>query len=497
MKKLKLLSIAVTLTIFYFLIKALIRSYNSVVWSKISLDYGYIALSFAFLVIGYLMLAYNWREVLLSMHQNISLSVGIWYWCISQFAKFLPGNIWFAVGRAYLTSKAGIEKHQSIISIFIESILMVLSSLFLGSLLLFRSISQINGYIAYIMIAILCVLSLHPKIIMLELGLIGRFTKIRYKIDIEYKEIFFIFLNYLIAWFIIGIGFAFFVKGIASDNIPLLSLAGIFAISWLAGFIAFIVPSGLGVRESIMAALLSSSFEFSFALIIAFAARLWWIVGELIAWPLSYAFYKLAASIKNYKVKNIGGNYFDKYNSKNPLVRLLMWMFFKRLFYFISKTGAKTIVDVGCGEGYVTAKIHKRFKVKINAYELEEQVVKKARRLHPEISFRLGSIYHIREKNNSNDLVIASEVLEHVYDVDKAINELKRVSRKYVMISVPNEPLWRLANILRFRYLKQLGNTPGHVQNFSKKEIRNILIKNFKRVEVKSAGLWTIALCEK
>ena len=92
---------------------------------------------------------------------------------------------------------------------------------------------------------------------------------------------------------------------------------------------------------------------------------------------------------------------------------------------------------------------------------------------------------------------MASEVLEHLEKPNEAIKEVKRVTKKYCLFSVPNEPYWRIANIIRGAYIKDLGNTPGHIQHWNQNQFKNMLKKHFKNVKVKNSILWNLALCEK
>ena len=67
------------------------------------------------------------------------------------------------------------------------------------------------------------------------------------------------------------------------------------------------------------------------------------------------------------------------------------------------------------------------------------------------------------------DLATAIEVLEHVPDPEQTVSEMARVARRHLLVSVPREPLWRALNMARGAYLRDLGNTPGHVNHFTKR----------------------------
>ena len=67
------------------------------------------------------------------------------------------------------------------------------------------------------------------------------------------------------------------------------------------------------------------------------------------------------------------------------------------------------------------------------------------------------------------DFASAIEVLEHVPEPDHTLAEMARVAKRHLLVSVPREPLWRGLNMARGSYLRDLGNTPGHVNHWSKR----------------------------
>lgn len=195
--------------------------------------------------------------------------------------------------------------------------------------------------------------------------------------------------------------------------------------------------------------------------------------------------------------KNIGGNYFDKHNSKNPILRRLMKNFYNTFIDSVKDEDISTLVDVGCGEGHLTNILTAYFKnngknVSITALEYEPETVDLANKLYTSLNVKKGDILNLE---GNYDLLISSEVLEHIDDFDKAIANCKNAA-PICIFSVPHEPWFRIANVCRLKYLRRFGNTPGHVNNWSKKRFSKLLSKHFSSVEIKTTGLWSVAICK-
>lgn len=101
----------------------------------------------------------------------------------------------------------------------------------------------------------------------------------------------------------------------------------------------------------------------------------------------------------------------------------------------------------------------------------------------------------LERKDKSIDLIFLLEVMEHLQSPNDALAELKRVGKKYVIIGVPREPIWRILNMLRLKYWSSLGNTPGHIQHWSKTSLLKFLkSRGFEVVAVENPLPWSIVL---
>ncbi len=189
---------------------------------------------------------------------------------------------------------------------------------------------------------------------------------------------------------------------------------------------------------------------------------------------------------------------YQKHTSSNRLQKWLIDNFYKAVLDSLRDIKVERVLDVGCGEGFGL----KRVKTNnIGHYheglDISQQAIKLGKKLHPKIKFTLGNIYQLPYEDNSFDLILCNEVLEHLTEPGKALKEIVRVGRKHYLISVPNEPWFRTANLLRLKNLSRLGNDPEHIQNWSKK-IFLILLKKIglKPMLVKLPFPWIIVLAE-
>ena len=198
------------------------------------------------------------------------------------------------------------------------------------------------------------------------------------------------------------------------------------------------------------------------------------------------------------------GNYFNKYESSSRAVQLLMAGFFKAMDSLVLEHAPEVgnIYEGGCGEGFVSAHLHESFQrrgaqASFKASDLSENKIAEAAKRFPQIAFETASIYEIPEKDNAFDLAVASEVLEHMDEPEKALKEVLRISRKYILVSVPNEPIWRVLNMARGKYLKDFGNTPGHIQHWTPWGFRSFIARHARIIAAKQPFPWTMILAEK
>jgi SAM-dependent methyltransferase len=186
------------------------------------------------------------------------------------------------------------------------------------------------------------------------------------------------------------------------------------------------------------------------------------------------------------------GNTYDKYRSKNPIERRLMNGFFAALSDALPAEHPAAVLEVGVGEGEISAKLRSLYPdAHIVGIDLHDDDLAVEWRTRGFVGV-YGDIARLPFPPVSFDLVMAIEVLEHVHEPAAALAELVRVSRGRLVLSVPREPIWRVANMARGKYLADLGNTPGHVQHWSRRSFVELVGSQLEVLNVSTPFPWTM-----
>lgn len=185
---------------------------------------------------------------------------------------------------------------------------------------------------------------------------------------------------------------------------------------------------------------------------------------------------------------------FRKYTSKNPLMRRVIGGFLADVVSMVELTDARSILDAGCGEGFVSSRLRDK---RVTGVDISRGALSVAQKNGPGVSLACGDIYRMPFRSNSFDLVMATEVLEHLKEPEKAMIEVGRLSKRYCLFSVPNEPYFRAMDLLRGKNISRLGNDQEHINNWTKRDFLGFVSKNFNIIEVRTPFPWVIALCQK
>jgi SAM-dependent methyltransferase len=191
------------------------------------------------------------------------------------------------------------------------------------------------------------------------------------------------------------------------------------------------------------------------------------------------------------------GNVYPKYAARSWPERVVVGRFLGALDRAVRQAVDGTpdrVLELGTGEGEIARRLRSRFPAAtLVTLDLPDAELAEHWRGGGWSSL-FADAAHVPVADATVDLVLAIEVLEHLEDPDAALAELARVGRGWVVVSVPLEPLWRVGNVVRRRYLRSLGNTPGHVQHWSRRGFVSLVDRHLDVHEVMSPLPWTLVV---
>lgn len=194
----------------------------------------------------------------------------------------------------------------------------------------------------------------------------------------------------------------------------------------------------------------------------------------------------------------IGGNVYDKYHTRNRVARHLMDGYLRAFDELSSRVDYRTAFEAGCGEGHLSLRLASR-GIAVAGCDVSASVIDEAQqnacRAGLQADFRVDSVYDLDAKSTRAGLIVCCEVLEHLEDPRRALETVAGLADPYLLVSVPREPIWRILNIARGCYWRDLGNTPGHLQHWSGAQFVNLLKQRFDVLETRRPLPWTMALC--
>lgn len=270
-----------------FLALTIRRNWSEVVAYDWQARWGQLVLSVVLFTGSFVWAAYLWKRVL---DRFASASTGyptlLRISFISRIARFVPGKIWQFVAVGQLSAGSGSPARLMVTSMLVQVGFILLSGLITASVLLAERIPGLpsNPALAIAGASVLALLASHPRIIDLCLTVVSKVVRRPTLVWTgSWRDSAELMLLSLVLWAVQGVAFFLFADSLVHLELPdILPLTGINALSFVIGYLAFVAPAGIGVREATMASLLSGLLPGGAAAVVAIATRLWSIAAELL-----------------------------------------------------------------------------------------------------------------------------------------------------------------------------------------------------------------------
>ncbi len=285
----KIIGLPVAGIILFFIIRNLRAGLGEVGRYEFGLDGWRVALAFSVFLILFPAYGRLWQYVLGRFGYRVSFLKSMRMWFLSQAGRYVPGKVWFALGRIYMCEREGVPAAAASVALAVEVLLVLGSSLIvfaLGAAVGARGLR--HPYALALWLLPVVFIGAHPKVIRVVLRRLGKDLS---GFALTYSNVLVLLVCYTGCWCVYGLGFYLVATSVSlGGGSPLVAPAGTFsllrqlsginAVSWSAGLLSVVTPAGLGVREGVSSVLLGHIFVNPYPSLIPLVARIWVTVAE-------------------------------------------------------------------------------------------------------------------------------------------------------------------------------------------------------------------------
>lgn len=297
----RLVQVAALLLIAAFVAASVWKSWSHISKYSWHVNYGLLIGAFALLVAQEISYAFIWRGILLRMGSRLDIISAQRIYLGAEFVRYIPGNVWHVITRVFWAEQRGVPKPIGFASMVVELATKITAAalVFAASLFFWPAAPVISIEVPRVALVAagaigipLLLAGLHPRVLTRGLSFATRkLGREPVSFTLRYRDVLVVTLYWALSWVVAGVGFYLLVRSLVTTPLPASALAiaiGIYAAGWDVGFLTFITPSGIGFREVVIAALLTSSLLVTgpsaagLALVVAFVARLLSTGAELL-----------------------------------------------------------------------------------------------------------------------------------------------------------------------------------------------------------------------
>jgi uncharacterized membrane protein YbhN (UPF0104 family) len=280
------LTVVLALAIFFLLGRGLWKNWQDIPFEQIRFNYLFILLSIASMFGFFTVYVVAWRSVLSSYGFRLRFSDCFRVLAISNLGKYIPGKVWFALGRMYLARRLDVPEKVTMVSAVLETSLLAVSA---GMIALATIAAPWEGNLSprtsLVVLAVIVfgLIVVHPAVFTKGVNtVLKRLKRSEIQMRLSYGGIVGLLLLYCFSWFWQGIGFFLMVKSFYNVDLSLFPvLLGVFTLAWITGFLNLLTPAGIGVREGVITFFLSFYVPTPIAIIVALVTRGWSTVVDL------------------------------------------------------------------------------------------------------------------------------------------------------------------------------------------------------------------------
>jgi len=189
----------------------------------------------------------------------------------------------------------------------------------------------------------------------------------------------------------------------------------------------------------------------------------------------------------------------QKHENRNPIQRALIGRFKGACIDLIHRAAPRTILEVGCGEGYMLDAVSRAgVSAALTGVDFSAPAIDDAqRRLGARADLEQRDARELAADGRTFDLVMMLEVLEHIPEPEQMLPILEQLTRRYLLLSVPWEPMFRGLNVMRGKHVAAWGNDPEHVNHWGRRDFMGFVGQRFDVLAAPLVAPWTLVLAER
>lgn len=283
----RLLQVIFTVLPLWFVFQNLQHNWQRLANYEWRVDASNLMLSLVFIVLAFALLPLAGQQALVGAGVRISFRKTYWAYYIAQLSKYLPGGIWVFPGRALALQRYNVSVVSSTVAMFVELSMLVLSGviIFLPYVVIVGTQPTSASWWWPIVIILPLAIILHPAV---QSSINRRLFRFVPQSDVSshwtLRRGATILCLDIMFWLLTGAAFSRLVASLEpTASTSWLSLTAAFSMAWVIGFLAFLSPAGLGIREGALALLLAPLLPAPLPALVAVVARLWWTLAESIS----------------------------------------------------------------------------------------------------------------------------------------------------------------------------------------------------------------------
>jgi len=281
-----------------FLLVMVIDQWESLRAYHWQIRWDWLLLSALMLVLSWIVEVSIWRRIIALMGERLTFRTAWRIWFFSAITRYIPGNIWQPLSMTVMAQEQGVRVVATLTSIILYQLGNLLSTMLIAAV--YFPLSGNLGLLAdflppkmaqsmAIFLIPLGIFLLRPALLIHAMNwALRRLQRPALPLQLRSGDMVQLVVSVTAVWFLIGSSFLFLTTALSASSPPetyrhAVDLIAAYPLSYAAGYLSFVTPSGLGVREGVAFLLLAPVIGGATATIAALAMRLWISVGELLA----------------------------------------------------------------------------------------------------------------------------------------------------------------------------------------------------------------------